>query len=94
MSYVRATKERISTITQEHSDQDIVRSALIAELDATSLYIAQIDNLKNEKAKEVIAHILEEEKEHIAELMCLLDNIDEEQAHKSKTVPSESCIIK
>ncbi len=94
MSYVRTTKERVSTITQEHSDQDIVRSALIAELDAVSLYVAQIDNLKNEKAKEVIAHILEEEKEHIAELMCLLDNIDEEQAHKLKTVPSDSCIIK
>lgn len=94
MSYVRTTKERISTITQEHSDQDIVRSALIAELDAASLYVAQIDNLKNEKAREVIAHILEEEKEHIAELMCLLENIDEMQANKVDHVPSDSCIIR
>lgn len=94
MSYVRTTKERISTIAQEHSDQDIVRSALIAELDAASLYVSQIDNLKNEKAKEVIAHILEEEKEHIAELMCLLENMDEMQADKVGNVPSDSCIIK
>jgi rubrerythrin len=94
MSYIQTTKERVSTITPEHSDQDIVRSAIIAELDAASLYVSQIDNLKNEKAKEVITHILEEEKEHIAELMCLLDNIDEMQADKSKSVSSDSCIIR
>jgi rubrerythrin len=93
MSYVRTTKERVSTITQEHSDQDIIRSALIAELDAASLYVAHIDNLKDTNAKEVIAHILEEEKEHIAELMCLLESVDSEQADKFGHLPSDSCII-
>jgi rubrerythrin len=93
MSCVRTTKERVPTLTQEHSDQDMIRSAIIAELDAASLYVAHIDNLKNDKAKEVIAHILEEEKEHIAELMCLLENMDESQASKFGHLPSESCII-
>lgn len=93
MSYVQTTKEKVQSITQEHSDQDIVRSAIIAELDAASLYVSQIDNLNSIKAKEVISHILEEEKEHIAELVCLLDSIDEMQSKKMGNVPSESCII-
>jgi len=93
MSCVRTTKERVPTLTQEHSDQDIVRSALIAELDAASLYVSHIDNLENLKAKEVIAHILEEEKEHIAELMCLLETMDEVQSEKFDSLSGTSCII-
>lgn len=93
MSCVRTTKESIATITPEHSDQDMIRSALIAELDATSLYVAHIDNLKDTHAKEVIAHILEEEKEHIAELMCLLETMDASQSEKFDKLPSGSCII-
>jgi rubrerythrin len=93
MACVRTTKERVPTITQEHSDQDMVRSAIIAELDAASLYVAHIDNLMDVHAKEVILHILEEEKEHIAELMCLLESMDKSQASKFGHLPSESCII-
>lgn len=90
----KTTKERIESITPEHSDQDIIRSALIAELDAANLYVSQVDNLNSLKAKELITHILEEEKEHIAELYCLLGNMDEEQALKSNIVSSDTCIIK
>lgn len=93
MSCVRTTKERVPTLTQEHSDQDMVRSALIAELDAASLYVAHIDNFKNERAKEVVLHILEEEKEHIAELMCLLETMDETQSEKFDKLSANSCII-
>lgn len=90
----KVTKERIESLTPEHSDQDIIRSALIAELDATSLYVSQIDNLTDIHAREVITHILEEEKEHIAELYCLLNKMDNMQEHKSTHVPSDTCIIK
>lgn len=91
---VKTTKERIESITSEHSDQDIIRSALIAELDATSLYVSQVDNLNNLKAKEVITHILGEEKEHIAELYCLLNSLDEEQALKPSNISPDTCIMK
>lgn len=91
---VKTTKGKIESITPEHLDQDIVRLALIAELDAVSLYISQIDNLNSLKAKEVIVHILEEEKEHIAELYCLLESMDKEQALKSNKISSDTCIMK
>lgn len=84
--------ERPKTIDKLHNDLQIVRTAIIAELDATSLYEAQIDNLSSLDAKKVIEHILLEEKEHIAELQCLLMKLDETQAAKMTEVDASTCI--
>ncbi len=61
-------------------DLDILRKALIAELDAINLYQSQILTLENEEAKKVLAHIMNEEKEHAAELLCVIKLLDEEEA--------------
>ncbi len=87
-----ATVERPKTTNKQHIDLEIVRTALIAELDATSLYEAQIDNLFNEEAKKVIRHIMLEEKEHLAELQCLLMKLDKEQEDKMSEVNASTCI--
>jgi rubrerythrin len=87
-----ASVERPKTTDKLHIDLEIVRTALIAELDATSLYEAQIDNLNSELAKQVIHHIMLEEKEHISELNCLLMKLDKDQEDKMSEVNAETCI--
>ncbi len=84
--------ERPNTIDKYHNDQQMIRTALIAELDATSLYQAQIDNLHSEDARKVIKHIINEEKEHIAELQCLLMKLDKIQEEKMTEVNPSNCI--
>jgi len=84
--------ERPKTDNKLHNDLEIIRTAIIAELDATSLYEAQIDNLNSEDAKRVIHHIILEEKEHISELVCLLNNIDDEQADSIIGISEDTCI--
>ena len=84
--------ERPEKISILHNDQEMIRTALIAELDATSLYQAQLDNLDSEYAKKVIKHIMDEEKEHIAELQCLLMKLDTMQEEKMMEVNPLTCI--
>lgn len=87
-----ASVERPKTSHKLHYDQEVVRTALIAELDATNLYQAQLDNLNSEEAKKVIEHIILEEKEHISELQCLLMRLDKDQEEKMSEVNASTCI--
>lgn len=57
-----------------------IRLDVIAELDATSLYQAHLEATDNERAKQVLAHIRDEEKEHVVEFMALLKELDPGQA--------------
>lgn len=84
--------ERPKAVSKLKADREMVRTALIAELDATSLYEAQIDNLFDEGAKRVIEHIIDEEREHIAELQCLLMKLDKTQEEKMTEVNASTCI--
>ncbi len=87
-----ATVDRPKTTHKLHYDQEIIRTAIIAELDATNLYQAQLDNLNSEEAKKVIEHIIDEEREHISELYCLLMKLDKEQMDKMEEVNASTCI--
>jgi len=90
MTLVGLTKPEFTT--QLTYDQDLVRSALIAELDAISLYQSHLDHMHNEDAKKVIRHIMDEEKEHEAELSCLLMKLDKTQEEKMTEVNASTCI--
>lgn len=79
-------------MTNASADEEMIRSAIIAELDATSLYQSHIENLNNEQAKKVLTHIMLEEKEHIAELYCLLMKLDKAQEEKMTEISPDSCI--
>lgn len=92
MTLVGITKEKIGSIGPQESDQDLIRSAIIAELDATSLYQSHIYNLHSSEAKKVVEHIIDEEKEHIAELYCLLMKLDKKQEEKMTEVNASTCI--
>jgi rubrerythrin len=53
---------------------------IAAELDAVSLYQAHIDATDDERAKKVLAHARDDEKEHVGEFMALLEILDPRQA--------------
>lgn len=72
MTYVGLTKEKSGKLSQKSSDQDFTRSALIAELDAVNLYQSQIENTNDKELKDILGHIMDEEKGHVAELSCKL----------------------
>jgi len=67
-------------------DLGMLRDDLIAELEAINQYQEHILDLENEKAVNTLEHIVEEEKEHVAELLRLIQNIDPAQAEKLKRI--------
>jgi len=67
-------------------DLDMLREDLIGELQAINQYQEHILDLENEKAVNTLEHIIEEEKEHVAELLRLIQNLDPVQAEKLKKI--------
>jgi rubrerythrin len=67
-------------------DLDMLRDDLIAELQAINQYQEHILDLENEEAVNTLEHIVEEEKEHVAELLRLIQNLDPSQAEKLKRI--------
>jgi len=67
-------------------DLDMLREDLISELQAISQYQDHILELDNEEAVNTLEHIVEEEKEHVAELLRLVQNLDPSQAEKFKRI--------
>ena len=60
------------------SDKIMLRQAIIAEYDATSLYEQMAESATSEKVKKIMLDISREEKIHIGEFEALLDEIDSE----------------
>lgn len=66
-----------------------IRLDVQAELDATNLYQAHIDATDDERARAVLAHIRDEEKEHAAEFIELLKLLDPNQATYLEEAPED-----
>ena len=69
-----------------HDDLDMLREDLMSELQAINQYQEHILSLDNEEAVTTLEHIIEEEKEHVAELLRLIQNLDPAQAEKFKEI--------
>jgi rubrerythrin len=86
--------EKMSYSFEEMSDEqlailddlEMLREDLIGELQAINQYEDHILNLENEGAVTTLEHILEEEKEHVVELLRLIQNLDPLQADKFKEI--------
>ena len=65
-------------------DLEMLREALVGELEAINQYQEYIDSLENEEAIRVLEHIQDDEKEHFAELTKLIQQLDPTQAEKFK----------
>jgi len=65
-------------------DLEMLREDLIGELQAINQYQEHILSLETEEAVTILEHIIEEEKEHVAELLALIQDLDPVQAEKLK----------
>jgi len=69
----------LERIKPEDIDKEILRAALIAELDAINLYEEMAALTKNRDIHTVLLDVAKEEKEHVGEFQTLLLMLDAEQ---------------
>jgi len=65
-------------------DLEMLRDDLMGELQAINQYQEHIESLADEDAISVLEHIRDDEKEHVAELVKLIQRLDPTQAEKFK----------
>ena len=70
----------LGRIKQEDLDKEILRAAIIGELDAINLYEEFANMTDNKDIKAVLQDIAEEEKTHVGEFQTMLLRMDKEQA--------------
>jgi rubrerythrin len=70
----------IKKISKEDLEREIIRAAIIGELDAINLYEEIANMTENPDIQAVLRDIAAEEKTHVGELQTLLLIIDKEQA--------------
>jgi rubrerythrin len=63
----------------QNLDQELIRVAIMAELDAINLYEQMADMTDNEDIKAVLTDVAQEEKTHVGEFQTMLLRMDEEQ---------------
>jgi rubrerythrin len=66
-------------LTELTADLQALRENIADELASINRYEAQAFTLADEEAKEVVQRIVEEEKEHVARLVRLLERLDVKQ---------------
>jgi rubrerythrin len=72
----------VDKIRGEDIDKEILRAALIAELDAVNLYEQMAGMARNENLRKLLLDVSREEKTHIGEFQTLLLIEDKEQARE------------
>ena len=63
-------------------DKEILRAAIIAELDAINLYEQMASLTSNKAIKDVLIDVANEEKTHVGEFLTMLLSIDEKQVEE------------
>jgi len=69
----------IEKLKEDHLDREILRAAMIAELDAVSLYEQLAAMTGDYRIRRVLLDVAKEEKTHVGEFQTLLLLIDPEQ---------------
>ena len=69
----------LEKIRKEGMDKEILRTGIIAELDAINLYEQMADMTRNANMRKVLLDIAREEKTHVGEFQTLLLIEDKEQ---------------
>jgi len=79
----------LSKVKKEDLNKEILRTAIIAELDAISLYEQMAALTTDERIREVLLDIAKEEKTHVGELLTLLLKLDVEQKEEIEKAKEE-----
>ena len=74
----------LSTVAAEDINKEILRAAVIAELDAISLYEQMAALTDNNEVKQVLLDVAKEEKTHVGEFQTLLLKEDGQQEYELK----------
>ncbi len=69
----------LTKVSKENIDKEILRTGIIAELDAVNLYEQLAAMTDNQDIKKVILDIAREEKTHVGEFQALLLMLDQQQ---------------
>ncbi len=69
----------LKNVSQANLDKEILRAAIIAELDAVSLYEQLASMTQNDHIKQVLLDIAKEEKTHVGEFQTMLLRLDSQQ---------------
>ena len=69
----------LDKIDKNNIDKEILRAAIIAELDAVNLYEQMAQLTDNKDLKVILMDVAKEEKTHVGEFQALLLGLDKEQ---------------
>ena len=72
----------LGKVKKEDIDKEVLRLAIIAELDAINLYEQMGAMVKDEKIRAVLEDVANEEKTHVGEFLTLLLKLDEKQVEE------------
>lgn len=73
---------KVDKVSKKLLDCEILRAAIIAELDAVNLYEQLASATDNENVKKVLLEVAREEKTHVGEFQALLLKEDKEQVQE------------
>ncbi|MGM0367635.1 MAG: ferritin family protein [Actinomycetota bacterium] len=79
----------LEKIQQGNIDKEILRAAVIAELDAINLYEQMAEMTNNNDLKKILLDVAKEEKTHVGEFQTLLLGQDKEQEEELKAGKEE-----
>ena len=72
----------LGKVKEEEIEKEVLRLAIIAELDAINLYEQMGAMVKDEKIRAVLEDVANEEKTHVGEFLTLLLKLDEKQVEE------------
>jgi len=72
----------LEKVSKKHLNREILRAAVIAELDAISLYEQMAAATDNENIKIILLDVAKEEKTHVGEFQALLLKEDKQQVEE------------
>ena len=73
---------KLENVPKKHVDREILRVAVIAELDAISLYEQLAAATDNKAIKKILLDVAKEEKTHVGEFQTLLLTEDRQQVEE------------
>ncbi len=79
----------IDKVKPEDLNKEILRAAMVAELDAINLYEQMAEMTENDEVKRVLLDVALEEKTHVGEFQTLLLREDKQQEEELKAGEEE-----
>ena len=79
----------LENIDPKSLDKEILRTAIMAEMDAINLYEQMAGLTQNEDLRKVLLDVAKEEKTHVGEFHAMLLRLDPEQAKELKKGKTE-----